>query len=156
MWLPWLQLALLLSAAGAEPPAHASCPISGVAAHVGESAEVGLATVDGLGLSGAGFLEMVKAHTPVVITGVAREWPATARWTSRYLKKKAGKVSIEVEAGADKYFHALWNEKSRTMTVADYLRRRKVRPGRGGALLAFFIVQVPMGVRVRRALDGLF
>lgn len=53
-------------------------------------------------LSGEEFLEgYYAASRPVVIEGALEGWPAVARWTPDYLKRKVGKARIEYQAGRD-------------------------------------------------------
>ena len=76
-------------------------------------------------LEAASFLEVIKTGKPVIISEVTQSWPASTEWTDEYLREKAGDIVIDVEAGNDKYFHAAWQEKARTMTLSTYLRKRK-------------------------------
>ena len=66
-------------------------------------------------LDAASFLEVIKTGKPVIISEVTQSWPASTEWTDEYLREKAGDIVIDVEAGNDKYFHAPWEEKARTM-----------------------------------------
>src|SRR5690606_33918114 len=54
------------------------------------------------GLSGEDFLDRhYAASRPVVIEGALDGWPARARWTPDYLKRKVGKARIEYQAGRE-------------------------------------------------------
>ena len=46
------------------------------------------------------FLERyVRGCRPVVLTGIAADWPALKKWTPEYFKAKFGHVTVEVQAG---------------------------------------------------------
>lgn len=134
---PLLQLLLLALAAfvvcsAAALSDDANCPIGGVPPSEHDRPDISVPHLAGSALTARGFLSVVKQGRPMVIASVTQGWPASTLWQDEsYLTAKAGKTVIDVEAGdaGDKYFHASWQEKHRSMTLAKYLKQRKAGGG---------------------------
>lgn len=75
-------------------------------------------------LSEAAFFEhYFQNNTPVVIEGLAKDWPARKRWTLDYLEEILGDEVVEVTAGreADPDYDANFKKHSTDMTLRDFL-----------------------------------
>jgi len=60
---------------------------------------------------------------PVVLTDLARDWPAMQRWSPQYLKQRFGhlEVQIQAERNADPKFEQNKLEHQRTMRIGDFV-----------------------------------
>jgi hypothetical protein len=76
------------------------------------------------GVSRDEFLERYAIGSrPVVLTDVARDWPAMQRWSPQYLRERFGhlEVQVQVERNADPKFEQNKLEHRRTTRVGDFV-----------------------------------
>jgi hypothetical protein len=76
------------------------------------------------GVSRDEFIERYAAGcSPVVLTDLARDWPAMQRWSPSYLKERFGGVDVEIQAdrNADPKFEENKLEHRRTVRLADFV-----------------------------------
>ena len=94
-WLEWVAENLLRSCS--RPSILQAMAEAGVPAAHAE------ATVERRAAIGADQLlhDHVIGQRPVVLTDLARDWPALRRWTPEYLHRDFGEVLVEVQAGRD-------------------------------------------------------
>ena len=76
------------------------------------------------GVSRDEFLERYAIGSrPVVLTDLARDWPAMQRWSPQYLKEKFGhlETTIQVERNADPKFEQNKLEHQRNVRIGDFV-----------------------------------
>jgi len=78
------------------------------------------------GVSRDEFIERYAVGSrPVVLTDVARDWPALRRWSPQYLKEHFGRLEVQIQAerSADPKFEQNKLAHRRTMRVAEFVDR---------------------------------
>ena len=83
------------------------------------------------GVSRTGLFERYgTGNYPVVLTDLAKDWPALARWTPAYLKERFGALEVEVQAGrsTDPDYEANKLNLRRRMRLADFIDRIQAGP----------------------------
>jgi len=90
-------------------------------------------------LSTEDFLDLYYAPgRPVVIEGAMADWPALARWTPDYLKRKIGKAPIEYQGGRDgSPEFELWKDDHKRRAPFDAYIDMIRRPGNDAYLTAY-------------------
>jgi Cupin-like domain len=80
------------------------------------------------------LMNFVAASRPLVLTGMAADWPALGRWTPQHLREHYGDVRVEVQSGrtSDPEFERNKLLLRREMTVAELVER--VQDGSGNDL----------------------
>ncbi|MBL91145.1 MAG: hypothetical protein CMH56_04940 [Myxococcales bacterium] len=71
------------------------------------------------------FQNYYTQNQPVVLEGLAKDWPALSRWTPDYLTQLLGDEEVEVTADreSDPDYDANFKGHSVTMTMTDFLQR---------------------------------
>jgi hypothetical protein len=71
------------------------------------------------------FERYVRGCRPLVITGLASDWPALQRWSLADLRSRFGHLDVEIQGGrdADRHYEVNKLEHRRTVRLADFIDR---------------------------------
>lgn len=77
------------------------------------------------------FERYCLGNRPVILTDLARDWPAMTRWTPQHLRQRFGDIEVEVQAGrsTDPHYEVNKAQHRRRMRFGEFMDRVTAGPG---------------------------